>query len=145
MVSLPPRGMASRAFTARFMTTCSICPGSALTRPRPASSAAFKLMSSPKRRVSSLSMLPTTLLRSNTFGDHFEALDAALILKNRATAEAHSDDLAVFALPGRLDILNAPGQVRFDQTITFFGVQINVAPQVQSEHLFGAVITQHVH
>src|SRR5260221_7808815 len=32
MVSLPPRGMASRAFTARFMITCSIWPGSALDR-----------------------------------------------------------------------------------------------------------------
>ena len=33
MVSLPPAGMASRAFTARFMMICSSCPGSAFTRP----------------------------------------------------------------------------------------------------------------
>ncbi len=29
MVSLPPSGMASRALTTRFMSTCSIWPGSA--------------------------------------------------------------------------------------------------------------------
>ena len=34
MKSFPPLGMASRALTARFMTTCSIWPGSTLTRPR---------------------------------------------------------------------------------------------------------------
>ena len=33
MVRTPPWGMASRAFTTRFMSTCSICPGSALTVP----------------------------------------------------------------------------------------------------------------
>src|SRR5207248_1779506 len=31
-VSLPPSAMASRAFTTRFITTCSICPGSTRTR-----------------------------------------------------------------------------------------------------------------
>ena len=31
MVSVPPLGMASRAFTTRFISTCSIWPGSALT------------------------------------------------------------------------------------------------------------------
>jgi hypothetical protein len=34
MVSVPPRGMASRAFTARFMTICSTWPRSALTSGR---------------------------------------------------------------------------------------------------------------
>ena len=34
MVSLPPEGMASRALTARFMMTCSICPASARTGQR---------------------------------------------------------------------------------------------------------------
>src|SRR6266849_1330654 len=33
MTSLPPLGMASRALAARFMSTCSICTGSALTLP----------------------------------------------------------------------------------------------------------------
>ena len=33
MISLPPPGIASRAFTVMFTTTCSICPGSALVNP----------------------------------------------------------------------------------------------------------------
>ena len=36
-VSPPPAGMASRALTARFITTCSICTGSALMQSRPGS------------------------------------------------------------------------------------------------------------
>ena len=34
MVSFPPRGIASRALTARLTRTCSIWPGSASTRGR---------------------------------------------------------------------------------------------------------------
>jgi CheY-like chemotaxis protein len=35
IVSFPPRGIASRAFTERLMMTCSTCATSASTRPRP--------------------------------------------------------------------------------------------------------------
>src|SRR5438105_2773413 len=45
MVSLPPSGIASRAFTARLMITCSICPGSTNTLPRPGASTATSSMS----------------------------------------------------------------------------------------------------
>ena len=34
IVSVPPSGIASRALTARFSSTCSICPGSAFTLPQ---------------------------------------------------------------------------------------------------------------
>src|ERR1022692_832690 len=42
MVRVPPFGMASRAFTTRFISTCSIWPGSALTIPRSGRSANCK-------------------------------------------------------------------------------------------------------
>ena len=43
MVRLPPRGIASLAFTARFISTCSICPASAYTGGRFRSSATVSL------------------------------------------------------------------------------------------------------
>ena len=42
-VSRPPCGMASRALTVRFISTCSICPGSAETRPVSASEPELEL------------------------------------------------------------------------------------------------------
>ena len=63
MVSLPPRGMASRALTARFMMTCSIWPGSAFTRPSAESNTVESSTSSPIRRRNIFSMPRTTSLR----------------------------------------------------------------------------------
>ena len=54
MRSTPPSGMASRAFTQRFITTCSSCPGSAFTWPRSAPGTIARSMSSPMRRPSHL-------------------------------------------------------------------------------------------
>ena len=54
MVSLPPEGMASRALTARFMMTCSICPASARTGQRLGLGTMTRSMSSPIMRVSIL-------------------------------------------------------------------------------------------
>ena len=60
--------MASRALTVRFMTTCSICPGSAETRPVPASSRSSSWTSSPMSRRSIVARLPTSVLTSITCG-----------------------------------------------------------------------------
>ena len=64
----PPWGMASRALTARFMTTCSICPRSAFTRPSPGVGVVRSAMSSPIRRPSRSFMSVVTALRSRTTG-----------------------------------------------------------------------------
>ena len=55
MVSNPPSRMASRAFTARFISTCSSCAASALTGQRSSARYVRNSMSSPIRRVSSCS------------------------------------------------------------------------------------------
>ena len=68
MVSLPPRGMASRAFTARFMMTCSICPGSTLIDASPAAATAMSSTSSPIRIRSIFSIPPQMSLRSTILG-----------------------------------------------------------------------------
>ena len=66
MARVPPSGIASLAFRARFMSTCPICPGSTSTRPRSGSSRVPSSMSSPIRRsrISRVSM--TTAFRSTT-------------------------------------------------------------------------------
>ena len=68
MVSVPPSGMASRALTARFMRTCSIWPGSALTGPAPAPSAVTSSTSSPIAGAASSPCPRTTAFRSSTSG-----------------------------------------------------------------------------
>ena len=61
-------GIASRAFTARFMITCSTWFGSALIRPRPLPSTVSSRMLSPMRRRSSSLIPTTTQLRSMSRG-----------------------------------------------------------------------------
>ena len=61
--SVPPFGIASRAFTARFTSTCSIWPGSALTRPRSGARSLQMRMSSPRSRASIDSMSATTVVQ----------------------------------------------------------------------------------
>src|SRR6266545_2887541 len=68
MVSLPPWGMASRAFSARFTITCSIWPRSARTAPRSGAGAVTRSTSSPINRRSNRSMSVTTRFRSRTAG-----------------------------------------------------------------------------
>src|SRR5580658_6522237 len=52
IVILPPCGMASRAFTARFISTCSTCPGSAFTGTSDGCRLAINSISSPITRDS---------------------------------------------------------------------------------------------
>ena len=52
IVSVPPVGMASRAFTAMLMTTCSSWPGSARTQVGPAAAQITSSTSSPMTRRS---------------------------------------------------------------------------------------------
>ena len=69
IVSFPPRGMASRALTARFMSTCSSWPGSARTAAAVDGSRSTSSMSSPMRRRSILessSMRPPSGTTSGT-------------------------------------------------------------------------------
>ena len=66
MVTRPPRGMASRALTIRFRSTCSSWPGSAFTHPRSWAGTVTRSMSSPIRRRSIFSTCATTLLTSST-------------------------------------------------------------------------------
>ena len=64
MVSVPPSGMASRALTARFISTCSSWPRSALTCHRSASAWALQRMCSPSTRPIIRSKSRTTSPRS---------------------------------------------------------------------------------
>src|SRR5438034_138269 len=68
MLSRPPVGMASRAFTARFKSTCSSWPGSAFTDPASGASVTESSMSSPSSRRSIFCMWATTALRPSTLG-----------------------------------------------------------------------------
>src|SRR5947199_87916 len=68
MVSVPPFGMASEAFTIKFNSTCSICPGSACTRPSGLPSCTLYSMSSRKSRCSSLPISTINSFRSKIFG-----------------------------------------------------------------------------
>jgi hypothetical protein len=70
MVNWPPFDIASLALTARFIITCSICPGSAFTRPKDGSPQMSRSMSSPIIRRRSLEILLTTALRSSIFGSN---------------------------------------------------------------------------
>ena len=67
-LSLPPDGMASRAFTARLTRTCPICPASAITRERSGARSVTRSMSSPSVRLRSSSISVTTALMSTSFG-----------------------------------------------------------------------------
>ena len=68
MVSLPPEAMASRALTARFMMTCSICPASARTDQRFGPGTMTRSMSSPIMRVSILMFSVATSFRLTILG-----------------------------------------------------------------------------
>ena len=70
MVSVPPPGMASRAFYARFITTCSICTGSALTLPRSCAGNEhqFNILAN-QARGSMMVISPMTVFRSSTCND----------------------------------------------------------------------------
>src|SRR6516162_5908135 len=68
MVRRPPWGIASRAFTARFRMICSICAGSAFTRPSAGSSRLSTSIVSPISGLSIWAMPATTPLRSSTRG-----------------------------------------------------------------------------
>ncbi len=68
MVSLPPLGMASLALIARFMITCSICPGSTSTCHNAGSGIVNNSTSSPTRRPSIFSIPVNSSLRSRTLG-----------------------------------------------------------------------------
>src|SRR5216117_2992357 len=75
MLSRPPPGMASRALTARFRSTCSSWPGSALTAPAPGSSDVTSSTSSPSSRRSIRSMFATTALRQHLGSEHLPAAE----------------------------------------------------------------------
>ena len=77
IVSTPPFGMASRAFTTRFITTCSICPRSACTGARFGVNA---------RRISTSS--PITVSRSISYPKHLCC--KAVMSCTRSSAASHS-------------------------------------------------------
>ena len=66
--SRPPFGMASRAFAARFSTTCPICVGSAFTWPRSGAVSVTNSMSDPISRFTIAPMSRTTAFRFSTLG-----------------------------------------------------------------------------
>ncbi len=66
IVSRPPPGIASRAFTTRLSTTCSICAGSASTRPTPGATVVTSSTSSPISRCSIGSRSATTTSSART-------------------------------------------------------------------------------
>ena len=68
MVRRPPCGIASRALTTRFMITCPIWCGLALTRLRPESSRVRSSMLSPSRGWSTRVTFPTSWFRSTGVG-----------------------------------------------------------------------------
>ncbi len=93
MVSLPPEGMASRAFTARFMMTCSICPASARTDQRLFPGVMTRSISSPIMRVSILRFSVAMSLRLTIRG---ASICFRLNANNwRVKDEARSEALAI--------------------------------------------------
>ena len=68
IVSVPPFGIASRAFTARLIITCSICPRSAFICPSAGSNSVTNAMSSLISRPSIFSTSSTTKFKLMTFG-----------------------------------------------------------------------------
>ena len=62
-MSVPPCGIASRALTARFITTCSICPRSALTEIGPVCSFITTVTSSRVSRSSIVCISATTTIQ----------------------------------------------------------------------------------
>lgn len=68
MVNWPLFGIASLAFTARLMITCSICPGSAFTRPKDGSAQMTSSMPSPISYRRNFELVLTIALKSSTFG-----------------------------------------------------------------------------
>ena len=68
MISFPPPGMASRAFTTMFMITCSIWPGSVRVVAGSAASTVISSMSSPISRESIFSMFRISAFNCSTLG-----------------------------------------------------------------------------
>ena len=68
IVIFPPWGIASRALTTRFISTCSICPGSALIFPISGLSSVTNSMLSGISLPSIFPISVTRKLRSKTFG-----------------------------------------------------------------------------
>ena len=64
----PPSGIASRAFTTRFMITCSTCPGSALTRPSAGSRRNSSSISGPSSEGKRSEICEIRALRSSSLG-----------------------------------------------------------------------------
>ena len=104
-VSWPPAGIASRAFTARLMIACSICPGS----PSTASSAARQLGLHRRRRrraaAPAAARSPATVsLTSNTRG-------SSSCLRLKASSWRVTDAGALGGAPDFLDV-GARGMIR---------------------------------
>ena len=68
MVSVPPSGMASRALTPRLAMTCSIWPGSAITKPSAGSRSSPREIRSPTTRRSMPPISCTMVLRFTSRG-----------------------------------------------------------------------------
>jgi hypothetical protein len=67
-VIVPPSGIASRALMTRFITTCSICPRSALIEIGPACSFSTTVTSARVSRSSIVCISAMTRIRSNSVG-----------------------------------------------------------------------------
>ena len=97
IVSVPPAGIASRAFRARLTSTCSTWPGSACTSPRSEPSAVTTSMCSPIRRRSILFVSTTIVFRSTMRG-------CSTCLRPKARSCCVSDGGALRRLLDRLDV-----------------------------------------
>jgi len=110
MLSRPPSRIASRAFTTRFSTTCSICEGSARIRHSPGSSSITRSRSSPISRRSIGCNPPHHLAQSSTLASRICLRLKRQQLPRQARGAIHRlrDELEV--VPARIIRLQAHGR-----------------------------------
>ena len=99
MESVPPPGMASRAFTARLKRTCSICAGSQRTGQSEGASDVSRRMVSPSRRCRSRSLPATIAPRSTAVGEITWRLAKASRWRVRSRARSPASRILLDVLP----------------------------------------------
>ena len=109
MVRTPPSGIASTALTTRLSTTCSICPGSALTLARSGASSSTSVTSSPDEALDHVAQAGGDGAEIDDLGlEDLPAADRQQAPRERGRAIAGQADLGDVAA-GRI-VLGHPGQ-----------------------------------
>src|SRR5439155_998663 len=134
MVILPPLGIASFEFTARFITTCSIWPASARVRPKSFAKRVCSSIFSPISGRSSRSMSRTIV---DIFGNHFKNLLSNLGAGDGSTTQPDRDGIAILALPADLDVLQPRATAKFiDEARVFLRIGKHVKLGIEGQDFF---------